>query len=225
MKINTGVCASIIEDNKENVLNTIKQLPMDYVEYIELRLDTINNLTSSDAEKIIKSVKDVTSTPLILTNRTKREGGFFEGSEAERIKILKDNASLVEITDIELMTDNNLLTSVVKEANKSIISYHNFYETPSYERLQTIVDRASELGDIPKVAVKPNSMEDTYILLRLLMENRGIIGISMDSLGSYTRIIAPLMGSPVTYASLNKESAPGQLDIKTTYEMIKKLQH
>ena len=72
-------------------------------------------------------------------------------------------------------------------------------------------------------AVKPESMEDTYILLRLLMKNTGIIAISMDKIGSYTRVIAPLMGSPVTYAAIDTQSAPGQLDIETTSKMIKQL--
>ena len=55
------------------------------------------------------------------------------------------------------------------------------------------------------------------------MQNRGIIAISMGKIGSYTRVISPILGSPVTYASVNDESAPGQLDIETTSEMIKKL--
>ena len=81
------------------------------------------------------------------------------------------------------------------------------------------------MGDIAKIAVKPNSIEDTYVILRLLLENDNLIAISMDNLGTYTRIIAPIMGSPVTYASVGNKSAPGQLDIHQTIEMIKQLKH
>jgi len=42
------------------------------------------------------------------------------------------------------------------------------------------------------------------------------IGISMGNLGGYTRVTAGLFGSPITYASLDGGSAPGQLDLKTT---------
>ncbi len=193
------------------------------MDYVELRLDAIENVTTELARDTIESVKSITSKPIILTNRTQEEGGLFQGTEDERVKILKENAPLAEITDIELNTEGKLRQSVIDNANRTIISYHNFERTPAQECLQTIIDEAVQLGGIPKIAVKPNSTEDTYIILRLLMENRGIIAISMDKIGSYTRIIAPLMGSPVTYAAIDNESAPGQLDVKTTSQIIKKL--
>jgi 3-dehydroquinate dehydratase-1 len=42
----------------------------------------------------------------------------------------------------------------------------------------------------------------------------------MGKLGIYTRVVAPLFGSPITYASLDDVIAPGQLDIKTTREIL-----
>ncbi len=123
------------------------------------------------------------------------------------------------------MTEETLRQSVINKANKTIISYHNFNKTPSLEQLQQLVNQANKIGDIPKIAVTPQNKEDTHILLKLIMQNEGIIGISMGKIGAYTRIIAPILGSPVTYASIEKESAPGQYDIKTTSELIKKLQY
>lgn len=188
-------------------------------------MDVIKGITADLAKDIILSIKSITDTPIILTNRTPREGGFYKNDEEERVRILADNAALVEITDIELSTESSLRQQVIDNANKTIISYHNFDKTPSFDELQKIVHDAFAVGDIPKVAVKPDTIEDTYTLLKLLMENKGIIGISMGKIGSYTRVIAPIMGSPVTYAAIDKESAPGQLDIETTSEMIKKLKY
>lgn len=201
----------------------VQQLSEENFDYLELRLDVIDDIDTDKAKDIIESIKKITQKPIILTNRTKNEGGFFERSEEERIKILSDNAHLVEITDVELSTQEHLRQMVTDNANKTIISYHNFDETPSEDTLQETIDKSFEIGDIPKIAVKPHTMEDTYIILRLLMKNKGIIAISMDSIGSYTRIMAPIMGAPVTYAAITDESAPGQLDIKTTTLMIKKL--
>jgi 3-dehydroquinate dehydratase-1 len=45
----------------------------------------------------------------------------------------------------------------------------------------------------------------------------------MGKLGSYTRVIAPLFGSPITFASIKNASAPGQLDIQTTNDILSKL--
>lgn len=218
------MCASIVEENQEKVIQTVKQITNEELGYIELRLDTIQEINSEKATKIIKAIKEITPIPIILTNRTPKEGGYFKGTEQERIKILEENAPLVEITDIELMTETTLRQKVINKANKTIISYHNFQKTPTIEKLQELVNQATKIGDIPKIAVQPNTKEDTYTLIKLIMQNNGIIGISMGKLGAYTRIIAPIMGSPVTYASITKESAPGQYDIKTTNELIKKLQ-
>jgi 3-dehydroquinate dehydratase-1 len=51
------------------------------------------------------------------------------------------------------------------------------------------------------------------------------IGIAMGELGRYTRVVAPLFGSPITYASLTNESAPGQMDIENTKNIIHSLKN
>ena len=71
--------------------------------------------------------------------------------------------------------------------------------------------------------MKPETLEDTFTLLKLVMNNRGMVGISMDKLGAYTRVVAPIMGSPITYAAISQESAPGQLNINETSSLIKQL--
>lgn len=131
---------------------------------------------------------------------------------------------MVEITDIELSTDENLAKCVIENANKTIISYHNFDETPSLDKLEQIVQKSYELGDIAKIALKPQKIEDTYKVIEILIKYPGTIAISMDDMGSYTRIMGPIMKSPVTYASIEKSSAPGQLDIQTTAKILEKLQ-
>jgi 3-dehydroquinate dehydratase-1 len=223
IEINTNICASITDDNIDDILKTIDNIKDEDINYIELRLDLIKDIDSQSAKELIGRVRHLTDKKIILTNRSKLEGGFYPKSEEERIAILVDNASLVDIVDVELFTDKNLRQQVIDAANKTIISYHNFSETFDFDRLQKIVDEEFKLGDIAKVAVKPNSIEDTYIILKLLMENRGLVAISMDKIGTYTRIMAPILSSPITYASVGTSSAPGQLDINTTIEIIKKL--
>lgn len=225
IKIYTGVCASIIEKNKKDIINTVKSLDEEYVDYIELRLDMIEDINVKLAKDIITTIKEITQKSIILTNRTPKEGGHFQHSEEERINILKQTASLVEITDIEYKTKEDYRQSVIENANKTIISYHNFEETPSKEYLEKIIIDSFKIGDIPKIAVKPQCLDDTLVIVSLLSENKGMIGISMDKMGAYTRVMAPLMGSPITYAAITAESAPGQFDIKTTSNMIKKLKY
>ena len=69
----------------------------------------------------------------------------------------------------------------------------------------------------------PQNISDTLIVLNVLSKVENTIGISMGDIGRYTRIIAPLFGSPITFASLDNKSAPGQLDIQTTKDILDKL--
>ena len=62
----------------------------------------------------------------------------------------------------------------------------------------------------------PHNIEDTLKVFQVLLQVEDTIGISMGEIGSYTRVIAGLFGSPITYASLNEGSAPGQLDLQST---------
>lgn len=68
-------------------------------------------------------------------------------------------------------------------------------------------------------------MQDTYTIIRLILDNPGIIAISMDEIGSYTRIVSPLLSSPITYASIETTSAPGQYDIERTIKLIEELRN
>ena len=223
IEIKTGVCGSILEDSKENVLKTLKSVCEDDVEYLEVRLDKIADISPELAVDIIESVKEISDKKLIVTNRIQSEGGYFAKTEEERIEILIACAPLVEYTDIEYKTRREDLERVVEASHKSIISYHNFDTTPEEKVLQDIIDHAGSMGTLTKIAVMPESITDTYTIIRLLTKNDNLIAISMGETGKYTRVIAPIMGSPITYASIATDTAPGQLDVKTTSQMIKKL--
>ena len=57
------------------------------------------------------------------------------------------------------------------------------------------------------------------------MQKKGlkIIAFCMGEQGKISRVMAPLLGSYLTYASLNKgeESAPGQLTVKEIKEVFR----
>ena len=69
-----------------------------------------------------------------------------------------------------------------------------------------------------------HSDRESIILLGLLLDSRPLVVIGMGEKGKVTRIAAPILGSPFTYASLSsgKETAAGQLD-KINLEKIFKI--
>ncbi|MCK5552587.1 MAG: type I 3-dehydroquinate dehydratase, partial [Deltaproteobacteria bacterium] len=75
-------------------------------------------------------------------------------------------------------------------------------------------------ADIVKIVTYANTMEDNLRVLGLIPHTRRtggeIIAFCMGELGRISRIMAPLLGSYFSYASLERgaESAPGQLTIE-----------
>jgi 3-dehydroquinate dehydratase-1 len=213
------ICVPIFEKNYESILEAAKKSINAGADLIELRIDAMDHPNPDEVSNIIKDV----NYPLIATNRMIEEGGSFKGSEAERTDILLAAAKHADIIDIELQTDEEYLNKIVKASKSTIISYHNFEKTPSVDVLLKVVNQERKLGDIAKFAVMPRNISDTLIVLNVLSQVKKTIGISMGDLGRYTRVVAPLFGSPITFASIDTISAPGQLDIHTTKNFLDKI--
>jgi 3-dehydroquinate dehydratase-1 len=213
------ICAPILERKSESVLESAKKAVDLGADIIEFRIDALEDPDADEIQNIIAEINH----PLIATNRVKSEGGFFNGSEEERISILIKAAKYADIVDIELQTETELQEKVIKASKSTIVSYHDFKKTPSFRELLDVVAREKEIGDIAKFAVMPNNNKDTLTVLKVLSEVSNTIGIAMGDIGKYTRLIAPIFGSPITFASIGNESAPGQLDIQTTKYILQKL--
>ena len=213
------ICVPIVEKNYDTVLEAAKKSINAGADIIELRIDAMDYPNPDEVSNIIKDIK----YPLIATNRMVEEGGFFKGSESERTDILLGAAKHADIIDIELQTDEDYLNKIIKASKSTIISYHNFEKTPTADFLLKIVNQERKLGDIAKFAVMPKNISDTLIVLNVLSQVEATIGISMGDMGRYTRLVAPLFGSPITFASIDNTSAPGQLDINTTKNFLDKI--
>jgi 3-dehydroquinate dehydratase-1 len=215
----TRICVPILEKTYESALESSKSSVVAGADLLELRIDFIENSDPDGVKNLIQEI----DFPLIATNRRREENGLFNGSETDRIEILLEAAKVAEIVDIELGTDLDFLNKIVKTSDLSIISYHDFEKTPDKDFLLEIVNKELELGDMAKFAVMPKTMADTVIVLNVLSEVENTVGISMGDMGTYTRVVAPLFGSPLTFASYENSSAPGQLNIDTTRDFINKL--
>ncbi len=213
------ICVPIFENNYESVLEAVKNSINAGADLIEFRIDAMDQPDPDEVSNIIKDV----NYPMIATNRMIEEGGLFKGTEAERTDILLAAAKHADIIDIELQTNEEYMDKIIKASKSTIISYHNFERTPSEDVLLKVVNKERELGDIAKFAVMPETISDTLTVLKVLSQVKETIGISMGDMGRYTRIVAPLFGSPITFASIDTISAPGQLDIQTTKNFLDKI--
>jgi 3-dehydroquinate dehydratase / shikimate dehydrogenase len=171
---------------------------------VELRLDSMER---PDAAAALSGRRK----PAIATCRPPREGGMFEGSEEERLAILRDaHAAGAEFIDVEWDADARALIAE-RGGRGMVISKHDFARTPP--------DAAAELGrlraaggEVAKLAVRTESLADIQTLLSAVKPDRSSVLIGMGACGIATRILAARFGSRWTYAG--DGVAPGQLPAK-----------
>ena len=194
---------------------------------LEARLD-LWGLSPEDTRKFLKGLKSL-GLKVIGTNRWRLEGGRFEGDEADRIDSLIASLDLIDLVDIELGCE--MRDYVIEEARKHgvrvIVSYHNFELTPASDELSEIVSSMKASGaDIGKIATMVNDLHDCLRLFELLLDSQMKLSvIGMGELGKHTRVIAPIYGSVLNYASVGEAVAPGQMKVGEMKEILRGLIH
>jgi len=151
--------------------------------------------------------------PVIVTNRPAREGGRFEGSEAERIAVLQRAVDAgAEYVDVELDSVGRLRRG---ERTRLIVSHHDFQRTP--EEIEAIHARIVRSGaDIVKLVCMARDIRDNLRMFSLLRDTtHPTIAFCMGELGLISRVLGRKFGNFLTFAALGagRESAPGQLSV------------
>jgi 3-dehydroquinate dehydratase type I len=196
--------------------------------WTELRLDY---LEQPDLKRLFRSHPG----PVIATNRLAAEGGRWSGPEAERRALLEEALALgADFLDLELAADpawRRELTQRRGEA-KIILSWHDFSGTPETTQLEAIFqEMLQQEADVIKMVTLARQPEDNLRLLSLIPQaqaaGREIIAFCMGPAGKWSRLIAPLLGSFLTFAPFTKKgaSAPGQLtvnEVKDLWQMLRR---
>ncbi|RUM32096.1 MAG: type I 3-dehydroquinate dehydratase [Aquifex sp.] len=201
-----------------NFSENLKRAKKKGADLIELRVDQFSNTSLNYVKEKLEEVKSK-GLKTILTIRSPEEGGR---EVKNREELFENLAPLSDYTDVELSSRGLLvkLYNLTKEAGKKlIISYHNFETTPPNWVIREVLREGYRYGGIPKIAVKANSYEDVS---RLLCVSRQVEGekiiISMGDYGKISRLAGYVFGSVITYCSLEKAFAPGQIPLE---EMVK----
>ena len=203
-----NICAVLVTDDLE-AIKAIEPL----VELFEVRIDLIGDGWQHVAERLNK--------PWMACNRRSTEGGKWAGDEASRIEELIKAIELgASIVDIELETPNLAeVMPAIKKRAKCLLSFHELEKTPPIDKLRELVHWQLKAGaDICKVATTAKKFEDNLTVLQLIADFPQIrmVSCAMGPLGLTSRILCPLVGGYLTYASIEegKESAPGQITVK-----------
>jgi len=224
-----AVCGAVIGESVNAMSAGLARAMEQGADLVELRLDGLRERAGWE-----KLLHEKAKVPIILTNRAKREGGRFEGGEEERVRVLLDGIDRgVDCVDIELSTEKKFLSRVVQEARRRgvsvLISHHNFSGTPKADALVAVAKRMVVAGcDIAKVVTFAETPNDALAALDFLVEVQDevsvpVIAFAMGDAGKFSRIVAPLFGSPIVYAEACEATAPGQFDVATTKRLLREL--
>lgn len=234
------LCAPLVGSTPDRLLAEAKGVVAQKPDVVEWRADHFEHIADTaavlDALQALRAV--VGTLPIIFTRRSMREGGEpISMSDAEVVELYAAVAAtrLVDLIDFEMGSDAAHLHSVRESTRASdtrlILSYHNFSDTPSQDRLVERFLEAERLGaDVAKVAVMPRDRLEVLTLLAATaqadtMTRIPLISMSMGPLGSVSRMVGGLFGSSLSFAVGESASAPGQIpigDLAAVFDIIRR---
>lgn len=223
------ICVPLVGTAQSDIIEEAKSLHQFPVDIVEWRTDWFEDVF--DHRKVIEVLRQLREIlgdiPILFTFRTSTEGGNTKIDLESYVELNKIAAAskLIDLLDIELFLGDAVAVDLIEEAHKygvkTIISNHDFFQTPTKEEIIRRLCKMQDLGgDIPKIAVTPTSKSDVLTLLSATVEmndlyaNQPIITMSMAGMGVISRISGELFGSAVTFGAVSKASAPGQVPVK-----------
>lgn len=228
------IAVSIIGRTKKEIIESAEKIDKEIVDIVEWRADYFQEV--DEIEKVLDVLKFLPNLlvekPLIFTFRTKDEGGKKEINLDYYTKLNKvvARSGYVDIIDIQTLLNRDIVRENIDNIHKENIfvigSSHDYFGTPKKEDMIQILKLGESLGaDILKLATMPNRVEDVLSLLSLTNHIKEdikvpLITISMGKLGVISRIAGETFGSSVTFGSMCKSSAPGQISVEELFNIL-----
>jgi 3-dehydroquinate dehydratase-1 len=207
-------CVTITEKNPKK-LNLILKNALKKSDYAELRLDFLKPLHVPD---VLESSKKHLSR-CVCTLRPTSEGGKFQGTDKERISILKLIAEYHPfLLDVEFNTlrKNRILHNYIKKTKTEVlVSWHDFKKTPNISALKKMLKQMQKFSKNIKIVTNAKVHDDSSKILSLYQNTAktNLIAFAMGDEGRMSRILCLYLGAPFTYVSLGKPVAPGQFSL------------
>lgn len=229
------ICVPLLGRTRSELLEQLAMIRKHEPDIIEFRADWYEAVM--EKAKLCATIKQLREQmgerPLLFTFRSKAEGGERSVSWNEYKEMLTCVAEshLADAIDVEVFRQEEDAPAFVAQlqANeaKVIGSNHHFSDTPSYERMKELLGRMQEMGvDVAKLAVMPKKPEDVLALMQVTLDMTmhqdvtPLITMAMGKLGTVTRMCGGMFGNALTFASVAKQSAPGQIQIEKLREML-----
>lgn len=225
------ICVPIVGSTMEEIVGETAAImnPDNIPDIIEFRADWYRDAGQEksvlDMLQIIRNM--IADIPLLFAFRTAKEGGekSIQFDEYEKLLVAVAKSGLADAVDVEMFSFAEDVDNLIEKLHQFKVvvvgSNHDFVKTPeSDEMTRRLLYMKEHQADIAKIAVMPENSEDVLRLLSVtakLKEEESmcpIITMAMGSEGVISRMSGELFGSAVTFASVRKASAPGQINIR-----------
>ncbi len=221
-----AIVATVTDERAEAAIRSAK---IQGAHLLELRADAFRKTSRLYLSDRVRSIRKMTSLPLLLTLRSRREGGRKRIDESVRLDLYRFLLPQVDLIDVEIRS--SIAPPLVRHAREIgkgvVVSWHDFSATPSVSRLDALLKAGRRLGaDVVKIAATPRNERDLLRLFIFTLRNRrrGLAIVPMGKIGRAGRLIFPLTGSLFAYGYLDghpgRPAAPGQLPVRLLAEVL-----
>jgi 3-dehydroquinate dehydratase/shikimate dehydrogenase len=197
------ICISIYQESRRFALVDMRNAASQ-CDLLEVRLDRFGK--SPEIGELLQAKPK----PIIFSCRRPQDGGGWDGTEDERLALLRQ--CIISKADYVEIEEDVAAQVRPFPGCKRVISYTNLDETPAdigeiYTRMQT------KSPDVIKLVVKAGTPEEVWPLVQILNKPPvPTVVVGLGKAGVMLSLLARRMGSPWTYAALEKgmEAYPEQ---------------
>lgn len=209
------ICISINQESRRMALADMVNAKL-FGDVLEVRLDRFGK--SPDIGEIIAA----RTRPLIMSCKRAEDGGYFVGTEQERLAILRQCIiSKADYVEIELDAADDIRPF---PPSKRVISYTNLSETP-IDILNIYEEMKEKRADVIKLVTLARTPEEAWPLVQILAKSVvPTVVVGLGKPGIMLSLLSKKLGAPWIYAALERgmEAYPGQPtveDLETIYRL------
>lgn len=185
---------TILEDTAERAIAAIRSLSADH-DGIEVRAERFPQID-------LQAIRAATKKPIILTYRGTRVPD-----------VAAALAAGIDLVDVEWHEG----IAIDEQRERIVVSHHDY---DGMSNVEQIVVAMQALGCAHvKLAATPQNFQDNERLLCFLDGRSDMTVIGMGERGLYSRILAPFVGSELTFVAAAQVAAPGQLTLERALEI------
>jgi 3-dehydroquinate dehydratase/shikimate dehydrogenase len=192
---------------------------------LEFRLDHLAD-AASGIHVIRSFLRKYPDAHILATCRRQPNHGGFSGSIEQQVAILADAGKIgSSALDLEIESAEQAKPALasLRESAALIVSYHNFESTPALAGILRRLQRVP--ADAYKAVFTARKPSDNLRLIEFAREHQDppLIAFTMSEIGLATRVLAPSLGCPFTYAAPrnNAGTAPGQIAANVMHSLYR----